>query len=132
MDEQGFPARLDLFKAMASQLAIVHATEIGLHPNPSIVTLGKTWLHGYLKRHPALSSRFAADLDHQCSYASNPIPIKAYFNKLRTLRAKYNIKHENIFKWTKKDLSLVSLAGPKSSPVQDDALPTKHMMGVGS
>ena len=40
-DERGFPPRLDLFKAVATQLAERHAEEEG---NPLLAELGPTWL----------------------------------------------------------------------------------------
>jgi len=49
MDTQGFPPRLDLFKAMAAHLAQKQADE---YDDPSIAELGKNWLTGFLNRHP--------------------------------------------------------------------------------
>ena len=48
-DEREFPPRLDLFKAVATQLAERRAEEEG---NPLLAELGLTWLRGFLDHHP--------------------------------------------------------------------------------
>jgi hypothetical protein len=76
MDAQGFPPRLDIFKAVGQKLAKQCAEEEG---NPKLGSLGPTWLRGFLNRHPAVSARFAANLDRLKSFANNPVPIRDYF-----------------------------------------------------
>ena len=53
--EREFPARLDLFKAVAAQLAKRRAEEEG---DPSLAELGPTWLRGFINRHPTYSTKF--------------------------------------------------------------------------
>ena len=53
LDAQGFPPRLDLFKAMAAELATSQQTA----ETPSLCSnlpanLGPTWIGGFLGRHP--------------------------------------------------------------------------------
>ena len=62
-DKRGFPARLDLFKAVAAQLAESHAQEELGASSP--VRLGPSWLGRFLDRHPTYSTKFAVNLDRQ-------------------------------------------------------------------
>ena len=75
-DERGFPARLDLFKAVAAQLAESRAQEEGAS---SPARLGSSWLGRFLDRHPIYSTKFAVNLDRQRALASNPTLIKDFF-----------------------------------------------------
>ena len=53
LDAQGFPPRLDLFKAMATELATSQQT--AETPSWSLnlpANLGPTWIRGFLGRHP--------------------------------------------------------------------------------
>ena len=61
-DEHGFPPRLDLFKAVAAQLAERRAEEEG---NASLAELGPTWLRGFLNCHPTYSTKFFVTLGRQ-------------------------------------------------------------------
>ena len=76
LDARGFPPRLDLFKAMAAELASQQA-------NPSLpVNLGPTWIRGFLGRRPGFRAGVAVLQDYQRLHASHPTPIRDYFNKL--------------------------------------------------
>ena len=96
MDSQGFPPRLDLFKATAEKLFQPNATK----------TLGQIWLRGFLNRHPAVSSLFSTPLDRQRVFATLPGPIKDYFKKLKAVIAKYRIQEENMWNMDEKGFIL--------------------------
>ena len=85
-DARGFPPRLDLFKAMAVELASQQAS-------PSLpVNLGPTQIRGPLKRHPEFRAKFAVLQDYQRLHASHPTPILNCFNKLGAVLRKYNFQ----------------------------------------
>ena len=53
LDAQGFPPRLDLFKAMAVELATSQQTAETLSLSSSLpANLGPTWVRGFLGCHP--------------------------------------------------------------------------------
>ena len=60
-DEHGFPARLDLFQAVAAQLVESRVQEEG---TSSPVRLGPSWLGRFLDRHPIYSTEFKGNLDY--------------------------------------------------------------------
>ena len=101
--EHGFPPRLDLFKAVAAQLAERRAEEEG---NPSLAELGSTWLRGFLNRHPTFSTKFSVTLDRQRALASNPTLIKDYFQKFGKVLKKYVFKPENMYNMDEKGFLL--------------------------
>jgi hypothetical protein len=103
MDSQGFPPRLDLFKAMAQLLYQQHMQE-SEESGPE--TLGPTWLRGFLNRHPAVSARYSTTLDRQRAFANQPGPIKDYFKKLKAVIARYKIRDENIWNMDEKGFTL--------------------------
>ena len=92
-DERGFPLRLDLFKAVATQLAEWRAEEEG---DPSLAELGPSWLRGSLNRHPTYPTKFSVTLDRQRALSSNPTLIKNYFQKLGKALKKHAFKPENM------------------------------------
>ena len=73
MDSQGFPPRLDLFKATTEKL---FQQQLRDELNATTKTLGQTWLRGLLNRYPAVSSRFSTPLDRQRAFANLTGPIK--------------------------------------------------------
>ena len=79
MDSQGFPPRLDIFKAKAVKLFQQQLQNSG---NSELKSLGPTWLRGFLRRHPAISAHFSMLMDCQHVFANYPGPIKDYFKKL--------------------------------------------------
>ena len=102
-DARGFPPRLDLFKAVAAQLAERRAEEEG---DPALAELGPTWLRGFLNRHPTYSTKFAVALDRQRALASNPVLIKDYFEKLGKVLKKHAFKPENMYNMDEKGFLL--------------------------
>ena len=66
MDDQGFPPRLDIFKAMAQELAEQNAEQKG---DPKLANL---WLQKVLNRHPNFSSKIGSNLDRQRAFAGSP------------------------------------------------------------
>ena len=102
-DERGFPARLDLFKTVAAQLAESRAQEEGAS---SPASLGSSWLGRFLDRHPTYSTKFAVNLDRQRALASNPTLIKDYFQKLGNILKKYAFKPENMYNMDEKGFLL--------------------------
>ena len=101
-DEGGFPARLDLLKAVAAQLAESHAQEEGAS---SPARLGSSWLRRFLDRHPTYSTKFAVNLDRQRALTSNPTLIKDFFQKLGNV-LKYAFKPENMYNMGEKGFLL--------------------------
>ena len=85
---QGFPPRLDLFKATAEKMFHdINASE----PNAIPGVLGRTWMRSFLNRHPDVSARYSIPMDRQSVYANLPGPIKDYFKKLKAVIARYRI-----------------------------------------
>ena len=65
LDAQGFPPRLDLFKAMAAELAASQQTAETLSLSSSLpANLGPTWIRGFLGRHPEFRAKFSVVQDH--------------------------------------------------------------------
>ena len=69
MDDHGFPPRLDIFKAMAQELAVQNAEQTG---DPTHANIGQGWLSSFLNHHPKVSSKFGSNLDHQRALAGSP------------------------------------------------------------
>ena len=92
LDTQGFPPRMDLFKAMAAELAAPQQTAEApsLSPSPP-ANLGPTWIRGFLGRHPEFRAKSAVLQSHQGLHVSHPTPIRDYFNKLGAVLRKYNL-----------------------------------------
>ena len=90
MKVHGFPPKLDIFKAMAQELAEQNAEQKGDSK------LGKTWLERFLSRHSNVSSKFGSNLDRQRALAGRPRPIIVYFHKLKKAPREYNFLPENI------------------------------------
>ena len=101
--ERGFHPRLDLFKAVAAQLAERRAEEEG---DPSLAELGPTWPRGFLNRHPTYSTKFSVTLDLQRALASNPTLIKDYFQKLGKVLKKYAFSQKICTIWMRRALCL--------------------------
>ena len=92
-DERGFPPRLDLFKAIAAELAERCAED---EADPSLAELGPTWFRGFLNCHPTYSNKFSVTLDRQRALANNPTLIKDYIQKLGKVLKKQASKPENM------------------------------------
>ena len=103
MDDHGFPPRLDIFKAVAQELAEKNAEQMG---DPNRAKLGESWLQKFLDRHPKVSSKFGSNLDRQRALAGSPGPIIDYFNKLKKVLKKYNFLPENIYNMDEKGFML--------------------------
>ena len=91
MEDHGFPPGLDIFKAMAQELAEQNAEQKGGSK------LGKTWLESFLSHHSNVSSKFGFYLDRQCALEGSTMPIIDYFCKLKKALMKYNFLPENIY-----------------------------------
>ena len=94
MDDHGFLPKLDIFKAVAQELAEQNAEQMG---DSNRAKPGKTWLQSFLDRHPKVSSNFGPNLDRQRAMAGSPGPILDYFNKLKKVLKEYNFLPENIY-----------------------------------
>ena len=103
MDDHDFPPRLDIFKAMAQELAIQNAEQTG---DPTRANIGQGWLSSFLNRHPKLSSKFGSNLDRQRALAGNPGPIIDFFHKLKKVLKEYNFLPENIYNMDEKGFIL--------------------------
>ena len=96
LDARGFPPRLDLFKAVAAELASQQAS-------PSLpVSLDPTWIRRLLNRHPEFKTKLAVLQDYQRLHTSHPAPIRDSFNKLGTVLRKYNFEPHNMYNMDKK------------------------------
>ena len=102
MGSQGFPPRLDIFKAIAEKLFQQLQDSSDSEPK----NLGPTWLRGFLKRHPAISACFSTLMDRQRALANHPGFIKDYFKKLQAVIAKYRIRDENMWNMDEKGFIL--------------------------
>ena len=69
MEDLGFPPKLDIFKAMALELAEQNAEQKGDSK------LGKTWLDSFLNRHSSFSSKFGSNLDSHVHWQVAPGPL---------------------------------------------------------
>ena len=103
MDDHGFPPRLDIFRAMAQELAEQNAEVTG---DSTQAKLGKTWLSSFLNRHPKVSSKFGSNLDRQRALAGSPEPITDYFHKLKKALKEYDFLPENIYNMDEKGFML--------------------------
>jgi IS5 family transposase len=103
MEATGFPPRLDLFKAVAAELAKKRAEDEG---DPKLAKIGTTWQRGFLDRHPELSAKYATKLDVPRAIASQPGPIRHYFGVLGRLRKQYKFKKENTYNMDEKGFML--------------------------
>ena len=124
-DERGFPPRLDLFKAVAAQLAKRRAEEEG---DPSLAELGPTWLRGYLNRHPTYSTKFSVTLDRQRALASNPTLNKDYFQKLGKVLKSMPSSRKICTIWMRRAFYLATTIGQRSLYGIDGGHPWKHRM----
>ena len=102
-DDHGFPPRLDIFKAMAQELAVQTAEQTG---DSTRVNIGQGWLSSFLNRYPKVSSKFGSNLDRQRALAGSPGPIIDFFHKLKKVLKEYNFLPENIYNLDKKGFIL--------------------------
>jgi hypothetical protein len=103
MNQQGFPARLDMFKAMATELVKSHNEEMG---ESEAIMVRSTWLQGFLNCHSKVSAHFASNSDRQRAFASNPGPIKQYFQKLHSIWKEFNIQDVHVYNMDEKGFVL--------------------------
>ena len=82
MGSQGFPPRLDIFKAVVKKL---FQQQLDDSNDSEPKTVGPTWLRGFLNRNPAISARYSSPMDRQRALANHPGPIKDYFKKLKAV-----------------------------------------------
>ena len=95
-------SRLDLFKAMAAELATSQQTAEAPSLSLSLpANLGPTWIQGFPGRHPEFRAKFAVLQDYQRLHASHPTPIRDYFNKLGAVLRKYNFQPHNMYNMDK-------------------------------
>ena len=95
LDARRFPPRLDLFKAMAAELATSQ------HTANASDNLGPTWIR-FLGRHAEFRAKFAVLQDHQRLHASHPTPIHEFLNKLGAALRKYNSRPHNMYDMNEK------------------------------
>ena len=124
-DERGFPARLDLFKAVAAQLVESRAQEEGAS---SPVRLGSPWLGRFLSHHPAYSTKYVVNLDRQQALVGDPALVKDYFRKLGNGLKKYAFKPENMYNTDEKGSLLGYNNRAKVTVRRRRCMPTEHRM----
>ena len=103
MDDHGFPPRLDIFRAMAQELAEQNVEQTR---DSTQARLGKTWLSSFLNRHPKVSSKFGSNLDRQRALAGSPGHITDYFHKLKKALKEYKFLSKNIYNMDEKGFML--------------------------
>ena len=103
MDDHGFPPRLDIFKAMAQELAVQNTEQTG---DPIRANIGQGWLSSFLNRQPKVSSKFGSNLDRQRALAGSPGPITDFFHKLKKVLKEYNFLPENVYNMDEKGFIL--------------------------
>ena len=103
IDDHGFPPRLDIFKAIAQELAVQNTEQMG---DPTCANIGQGWLSSFLNHHPKVSSKFGSNLDHQHALAGSPGPIIDFFHKLKKVLKEYNFLPENIYNMGEKGFIL--------------------------
>ena len=74
LDQWGFPPQIQCIHDLA--------THFIRSDGKSCTTIGKNWTTQFLKRHPSLESKFAAQLDKQCGFANNPLIVCDLFTKV--------------------------------------------------
>ena len=72
IDSQGFPQRLDIFKAVAKML---FQQQLYDSNDSEPKTLGPTWLRGFLNRSPAICAHYSTPMDRQYAFGNHPGPI---------------------------------------------------------
>jgi hypothetical protein len=60
-------------------------------------TVGKLWVHNFVQRHQALSSRYNRKYDYQRAKCEDPAIIREWFHLVRNTIAKYGIQDEDIY-----------------------------------
>ena len=103
MDSQGFPPRLDIFKAVAKNL---FQQQLDNSNDSELKTLGPTWLRSFLNRNPTISVCYSTPMYRQHVFANRSSPIKDYFKKLKAITPKYRILEENMWNMDEKGFTL--------------------------
>jgi len=75
VDEWGHPATLSVVKGMAQVMVQRWVKE---------KVLGKHWLSRFLSRNKELASKLSTRLDRQRAFASNPVILRDFFQKVMT------------------------------------------------
>src|SRR5690349_17816697 len=79
--ERAFPPRLCSVEDMANQL-------LRIRDAPPV---GKLWAHNFVKRQPALRTRYSRRYDYQRAKCEDPKVIGEWFALVRNVKAKYSI-----------------------------------------
>ena len=87
LDSQAFPPRIRGVEDMANRLR--HARE----KSP----VGKNWTANFIKRQPALRTRFSRRYDYQRALCEDPEVIQGWFDLVRNFMAKHGIVVEDIY-----------------------------------
>ena len=103
MDSFGFPPQLDMFKAMAGELAVHEADE-----NDCKSYLGKARLRGFLNRHPDIETKFSRQLEKQLAFANNLMLSKITFASWNQPSDSSGSPFSTSTTWMKRDSSSVS------------------------
>ena len=109
-DDHGFPPRLDIFKAMAQELAVQNTEQTG---DPTCANIGQGWLPSFLNCHPKVSSEFGSNLDCQRALAGSSRLIIDFFHKPKKVLKEYNFLPKNIYNIDEKGFILGVSNRPK-------------------
>ena len=85
--ERGFPPWLGDIRDMADRLLRVR----------DATYVGPRWAENFVRRQPALSTRFRRQIDYQRALTEDPEIIRAWFALVRNMIAKYGIVNTDIY-----------------------------------
>jgi DDE superfamily endonuclease/Tc5 transposase DNA-binding domain/helix-turn-helix, Psq domain len=93
MDQRGLSPRSDTVRQMAN-LLLQKRSDSSQDNHP---TVGKLWVHNFVRRHTALKSRYNRKYDYQRAKCEDPAIIREWFCLVRNTIAKYGIIDEDIY-----------------------------------
>src|SRR5450432_3930159 len=93
MDQRGLSPRSDFVQRMAN-LLIEKRSDSSQGSGSGV---GKLWVHNFVQRHQALTSRYNRKYDYQRAKCEDPAIIREWFHLVRNTIAKYGILDEDIY-----------------------------------
>jgi DDE superfamily endonuclease/Tc5 transposase DNA-binding domain len=95
MDQRGLSPRSDFVRRMANLL--LQKRSDSSQGSGSGSGVGKLWVHNFVRRHQALTSRYNRKYDYQRAKCEDPAVIREWFHLVRNTIAKYGILDEDIY-----------------------------------
>jgi hypothetical protein len=97
MDQRGLSPRSDFVRQMANLLLQKRSDSSQGSGSGSGSGVGKLWVHNFVQRHQALSSRYNRKYDYQRAKCEDPKVIRDWFHLIESTIAKYGIQEEDIY-----------------------------------